>query len=149
MVTWIYNVWHVIMGSALILGCYFIGVWLSQWAALPLPGALIGLLLLLAVLFVFPALEPLITFVARPFLLHMSVLFVPAVLSVSLYWDDIQQHAIAITIAIVITTCISLGLTAIFSSKIFASHTKLKMKQSGILPSLNESSPVKPSDHNQ
>ena len=52
----------------------------------------------------------------------MSVLFVPAVLGVSAYWKEIAQNGWAIGIAIVFTTCISLGISAKIAEKLLASR---------------------------
>jgi holin-like protein len=111
-----------ITGIILVLGCYYLGTWLSASMGLPLPGALTGLLILLAVLFIVPKAEPLVARAASPLLSHMSVLFVPAVLGVSAYWTEIAQNGWAIGIAIVITTCISLGLSAKIAEKLLASR---------------------------
>lgn len=108
------------IGAMLVLGCFYLGTWLSNWASLPLPGALTGLFLLLIVLFVFPRIESSVAFAATPLLIHMSVLFVPAVLGVSLYWQQIQQNALALGIAIILSTWISLGVAAKVASKIFS-----------------------------
>lgn len=111
-----------ITGAVLVLGCYYLGTWLSSSIGLPLPGALTGLLILLAVLFIVPKAEPLVALAASPLLSHMSVLFVPAVLGVSAYWKEIAQNGWAIGIAIVITTCISLGISAKIAEKLLASR---------------------------
>lgn len=87
-----------------------------------MPGALTGLLILLAVLFIVPKAEPLVARAASPLLSHMSVLFVPAVLGVSAYWKEIAQNGWAIGIAIVFTTCISLGISAKIAEKLLASR---------------------------
>ena len=56
----------------------------------------------------------------------MSVLFVPAVLGVSAYWKEIAENGWAIGIAIIITTCISLGISAKIAEKLLSSrHTHL------------------------
>ncbi|MCQ8849750.1 CidA/LrgA family protein [Alteromonas stellipolaris] len=111
-----------ITGAILVLGCYYLGTWLSSSTGLPLPGALTGLLILLAVLFVAPKAEPLVARTASPLLSHMSVLFVPAVLGVSAYWNEIAENGWAIGIAIIITTCISLGISAKIAEKLLASR---------------------------
>ena len=49
------------------------------------------------------------------FLEAMSLLFIPAVRRI-IYWADIQSNALAIAIAIIVTTSISLGITAGFHS---------------------------------
>lgn len=99
-----------LIGWGVILLCYYAGMFISTSLNLPVPGTLVGLVLLLLILFLFSGLDKLVTIAAAPLLKHMSVLFVPAVLGVSLYWHDIQQNGLAIAIAIVVSTAISLGI---------------------------------------
>lgn len=115
------NVRHAAVGALLVFAAYYLGLFVVNALALPIPGPLMGLLLLLGVLFIFPKLEVhTARFVSLP-LKHMSLFFVPAVLGVSIYWSDIQTNALAIAIAIIATTSLSLGLTAWFSQKLFRS----------------------------
>jgi len=106
------QVLHYTIGAVLVFGAYFLGTFIAQRADIAIPGALIGLLVLLSVLLIFPAFERHLTQFAAAPLKHMSLLFVPAVLGISLYWDDIVNNALAIFVAIVLTTTISLGITA-------------------------------------
>ncbi|MDO6565528.1 CidA/LrgA family protein [Alteromonas sp. 1_MG-2023] len=111
-----------IFGAILVLVCFYVGTWLSLSVGLPLPGALTGLLILLAILFIAPSAEPYVARAASPLLSHMSVLFVPAVLGVTTYWTEIAQNGWAIGIAIIITTCISLGISAKIAEKLLAAR---------------------------
>lgn len=102
----------------MILLSYYCGMFLSHQLSLPIPGPLLGLVILLALLFFSPNLEKYTTLAALPFLKHMSVLFVPAVLGVSLYWNDIASNSVALFVAIVGTTALCLGLTGWFAGKL-------------------------------
>ena len=99
-------------GWAAILGCYYAGMALVAVFAIPLPAALVGLLLMLVVLILRGRPAAAVGLAASPLLKHMAVLFVPAVMGVGLYWQDIQQQAWPLFVAIVITTTLSLGITA-------------------------------------
>lgn len=112
---------NYIVGGILVFGAYYLGLVVTHLFALPLPGPLAGLLILLTFLFVFPLYERHVAAFATVPLKHMSLLFVPAVLSVTLFWSDIQQNSIALFIAIVLTTVLSLGITAWYSQKLFSS----------------------------
>ena len=115
------NVSNAVVGAILVFAAYYAGLFAVTMLALPIPGPLVGLCLLLGVLFTFPKLEvPTARFVTFP-LKHMSLFFVPAVLGVSIYWDDIQANALAVAIAIIFTTSLSLGITAWFAQKLFCS----------------------------
>ncbi|GGF67165.1 CidA/LrgA family protein [Alteromonas lipolytica] len=101
-----------VTGWLIITGCYLLGEFIVQMASIPLPGALIGLLLLLAGLLLRQRPAVAISRGAQPLLTHMSVLFVPAVIGVGLFWDEVRQNALGITLALVATTIIALGFTA-------------------------------------
>ena len=109
---------NTFIGAFAILLAYYGGGFLSASLGLPIPGPLLGLVLLLSLLFAFPSIEMHTTLVAQPLLKHMSVLFVPAVLGVSVYWSDIEDNAVALVLAIGGTTILSLGLTAWVASKL-------------------------------
>lgn len=100
---------------------YYAGLFTVRAMALPIPGTLVGLFILLGILFAYPKLEThTARFVTLP-LKHMSLFFVPAVLGVSVYWADIQANALAITIAVIGATTLSLGITAWFAQNLFCS----------------------------
>ncbi|MEW9799327.1 CidA/LrgA family protein [Alteromonas sp. CYL-A6] len=109
---------HYVMGWAGILGCFFFGNAVVAVTHIPLPPALIGLMTLLVFLIVRGRPAEAVALAGAPLLKHMSLLFVPAVLGVTLYWSDIQAHALALFVSIVITTIISLAITAISADKI-------------------------------
>lgn len=110
-------------GWAGLLGCFVTGKLLVLLFDFPLPAALTGLLLLLFFLILRGRPAPSITFAASPLLKHMSLLFVPAVLGVGLYWDEIVQHGVALTGAIVFSTVVALGLSGIAADKILKKRT--------------------------
>jgi holin-like protein len=114
---------NTFIGAFAILLAYYGGMFLSASLSLPIPGPLLGLVLLLSLLFVFPSIEKHTTLVAQPLLKHMSVLFVPAVLGVGIYWRDIEANALALFIAIGGTTALSLGLTAWVANKLMNKKT--------------------------
>ena len=117
------DVRNTIVGAVLVFAAYYLGLVIVNVSYLPIPGPLMGLFLLLAMLFVFPQLEVhTARFVTFP-LKHMPLLFIPAVLGVSIYWADIQANALAIAIAIILTTSISLGVTAWFAQYLFNSKS--------------------------
>ncbi len=106
-----------LLGWAGLLLCYFVGKVLVLVWALPLPAALTGLLLMLLVLFI-RGRAGAVAVASAPLLRHMSVLFVPAVLGVGLYWPDIYAHGWALATAIIGTTIVALGLTGIIAQRV-------------------------------
>ena len=111
---------NYVIGAALVFGAYYVGNLVTHTFAIPIPGPLIGLLFLLTLLFIFPIFEHHVANFALTPLKHMSLLFVPAVLGVSLYWSEIQQNALAIVLALVVTTSLCLGVTGWVSQRLFS-----------------------------
>ncbi|MCU7554838.1 CidA/LrgA family protein [Alteromonas sp. ASW11-19] len=107
---------HLLGWTGLLL-CYFAGKVLVLMWELPLPAALTGLLLMLLMLFVRGGAVSVAT-AGAPLLRHMSVLFVPAVLGVGVYWQSIYLHGWALAAAIVGTTVVALGLTGLVAQRV-------------------------------
>ncbi|WP_334048325.1 CidA/LrgA family protein [Alteromonas gracilis] len=121
------NVKDTMVGAAAVFIAYYLGLLIVSAASLPIPGPLLGLFLLLVALLCFPTLEHHVARAVTLPLKHMSLLFIPAVLGVTMYWGDIKTYALAIVIAIVVTTSFSLGFTAWLSQKL------LNSKKSSVL----------------
>lgn len=121
------NVKDTMVGAAAVFIAYYLGLLIVSAASLPIPGPLLGLFLLLLALFCLPTLEHHVARAVTFPLKHMSLLFIPAVLGVTMYWGDIKTYALAIVIAIVVTTSLSLGFTAWLSQQL------LNSKKSGVL----------------
>ncbi|WP_414830001.1 CidA/LrgA family protein [Alteromonas sp. H39] len=103
-----------------LLGCFVTGKLLVLLFDFPLPSALTGLLLLLVFLVIRGEPSQSITVAVSPLLKHMSLLFVPAVLGVGLYWDDVVQHSAALIGAIFVSTIVALGLAGVAAEKILS-----------------------------
>lgn len=107
------------LGFVGLLICYLAGEMLVLCANLPIPGTLAGLLLLLGFLLVRQQAPAALSAGAGPLLNHMTVLFVPAVTAVVLFWNDIQAHWVGIVAAIVGATLGALAISAWLASYIF------------------------------
>lgn len=114
-----------IMGWLIITGCYLIGEFVVLVADVPLPGALVGLLLLLTGLLLRQRPVESVARGARPLLTHMSVMFVPAVIGVGLFWDEVKANALGITLALVATTIVGLGFTAWIAQKLMRNRGQM------------------------
>ena len=109
------HVKSTLYGWLIIVGCYLVGEFFVLVTDLPLPGALIGLLLLLGGLLLRQRPAVTVGRGAQPLLTHMSVLFVPAVIGVGLFWAEVSENALGIALALVATTIVALGFTAWFA----------------------------------
>lgn len=90
------------------------------------------MLILLLVLFLLPKSKAAVEKASAPLLLNMPLLFIPAVMGVVHYWQNIKTHWLGLFLAIVVSTIMSLGLSAKFSEWLMkkrSSHTTLKTSE--------------------
>ena len=99
-------------GFAWLLSLQTVGEVLSRGLSLPLPGPVIGMVLLLLALASARVREP----VARcaDFLLsHLSLLFVPVAVGVMAYLPLLRQYGLRLLVVLVLSTWIGLAVTAL------------------------------------
>ena len=103
----------MIPALATLLVCQLIGEALVRTLAVPVPGPVVGMAGLLLVLIGWPrwlaALKP----TAQTLLQHLSLLFVPAGVGVMLHLQRLGQEALAIGVALVLSTWIGLASAAL------------------------------------
>lgn len=100
-----------LQGLALLLVLQSAGELLARGLALPWPGPVIGLLLLLAALR-WPAVQQRVGAVADFLLSHLSLLFVPVGVGVMTHLPLLGRHGLALLLVIVLSTWIGLLVTA-------------------------------------
>jgi holin-like protein len=110
----------MIASLSLILLCQLAGEIIVRGLALPMPGPVIGLVLLLGLLlardrFAILARGPLhqdgVETVAKNMLAHLSLLFVPAGVGVVQKLDLIAEHGLAIVVVLAVSVVITLLVT--------------------------------------
>jgi holin-like protein len=106
----------VIQGLAALLLFQSLGEVIARWSHAPVPGPVIGLLLLMAVLVLRqrrqkPSWAPLEQ-AADALLAHLSIFFVPAAVGVMLYWEPLAREGPAWIVAIVASTVAAIAVTA-------------------------------------
>ena len=89
-----------------------LGEIISRGLHLPLPGPVVGMLLLLLALR-WPLVHDSVQVVAEFLLQHLSLLFVPVGVGVMTHLDVLGQYGVRIAIVIVLSTWISLAVTAL------------------------------------
>ena len=99
-------------GLALLLLCQSAGEALSRAVHLPLPGPVIGLLLLLLLLQWPPVRAPAAA-ACEPLLQHLSLLFVPVGVGVITHLALVAQHGARMAAAIVLSTWVGLAVSAL------------------------------------
>ena len=98
-------------GLTLLLLCQSAGEVLVRLGGLPLPGPVLGLVLLAALLNL-PSLRAPVEAAATPLLAHLSLLFVPVGVGVVGYLGLINQYGLRMLLALVLSTWIGLLFTA-------------------------------------
>jgi holin-like protein len=122
----------MIPGAALILLCQLMGEALVHGTGWPLPGPVVGMVLLLALLLLNDLLsEPLDTrFVTGPadgLLMNLTLLFVPAGVGVVNRMDVLAAHWFALALSLIASTIIGLVVTAL----VFVAVARLADRASG------------------
>ncbi len=96
-----------------LLLCQFLGEVVTQALGLPVPGPVIGLLLLLCLLIVRHGPDEAMRSTSNGLLRHLSLLFVPAGVGVVTQLDALAQDWVAITGAVLVSTALGLVVTGL------------------------------------
>ncbi|MBT9475073.1 CidA/LrgA family protein [Polaromonas sp.] len=99
-------------GLAWLLALQSIGELLARGLSLPLPGPVIGMILLLLALRWTPVREP-VAACANFLLSHLSLLFVPVGVGVMTHLSLVSQYGVRILVVIVVSTLAGLGVTVL------------------------------------
>ncbi len=103
---------QALRGLAFLLLLQALGEALARGLSLPLPGPVLGLVLLLAALGV-PALRVPVAAAADALLTHLSLLFVPVGVGVITHLAVLSQYGLKLLVAIVLSTWIGMAVTAL------------------------------------
>ena len=98
---------------AVLLVFQLIGEVLVQWLKAPVPGPLIGMLLLFAVLIVRGGVPEWLRETASGMLQHLMLLFIPAVTGVIVYFEQLGDDWLAFVVAAIGGTALSIVVTAL------------------------------------
>lgn len=93
-------------------GCLIVGSLLVQWIGLPVPAALIGMLVLLAGLLCLPRVPAALARVSDWMLRNLVLWILPSALGVVAYGAALQAHWLPIVLASVIGTALTAAVTA-------------------------------------
>lgn len=108
----------MILALLSLLTCQLAGETLSRAFALPLPGPVLGMLLMLLALQFIPALADVMRPVAQGILSHMSLLFVPAGVGIVGHLDQFGGQGIGIVVAILGSTALAIAAGALTFSAV-------------------------------
>ncbi|MCZ2497212.1 CidA/LrgA family protein [Xylophilus sp. Kf1] len=102
---------EILRGLAWLLVFQSVGEALSRAAGLPVPGPVVGLLLMFGGLF-HPAVRRPVGACADALLAHLSLLFIPVGVGVMTHLALLEQWGLRILVVIVLSTWAGLGVTA-------------------------------------
>lgn len=85
-----------------------------------IPPAIVGIIVLLVALFAFNCVPKPIAAASSPLLRHMSLFFIPAIVAIVNFVDIIQAFPLALLLAIIVCTLLSLVFTALLAQKLMA-----------------------------
>jgi holin-like protein len=114
-------------GFALLLLCQSAGEGLSRLAHAPLPGPVIGMLLMWALLHVAVLRAP-VAAAAEPLLEHLSLLFVPVGVGVVVHLQLVAQYGGRMLAAIVLSTWAGLAVTALVLRATLPAHPRAEVR---------------------
>lgn len=103
----------MIQTLAIILGFQLVGEIASRALALPLPGPVVGLVLLVLALVLRPSLAAQIRAVTQGLLAHLSLFFVPAGVGIVAHLDLLRAHGIGLAAALVGSTVLAIAAGAL------------------------------------
>lgn len=98
---------------AIILGFQLVGEVTARALALPLPGPVVGLLLLVGCCVARPSLADRIRGTTLGLLQHLSLFFVPAGVGIVAHWDLLRQHGLGLALALMGSTVLAIAAGAL------------------------------------
>jgi holin-like protein len=110
----------MLAGMTWLLVYQCIGEILVRWTGLPVPGPVIGMVLLFATLTGRQAVPESLQTTASGLLSHLSLLFVPAGVGVMLHFHRLANEWLPIAIALVVSTVLALAVTALVMRRLLA-----------------------------
>ncbi len=103
---------NALRGLAVLLVLQAIGEALAHALALPFPGPVVGMILLIPALTLAPLREP-VQAAAEVLLGHLSLLFIPVGVGVITHLDMISRYGVRLLVVIVVSTWIGMAVTAL------------------------------------
>ncbi|MGF7153931.1 CidA/LrgA family protein [Novosphingobium gossypii] len=97
----------------LLLACQLAGEVIHRLTGLPLPGSVIGMILLIGWLALVPAERPVLATVTGWLTAHLSVMFVPAAIGLMEEGPALSRYGVGLVTATVASTLLTLAVTAL------------------------------------
>jgi len=121
----------ILRGFTILLVLQLLGEVLSRWLALPVPGPVVGLALLLCVLVVRPALARHVDGASDALLAHLSLLFIPAGVGVLVHIDRLDGALAGVALTLGVSTLLGMAVTALTLQRLMRGRTTRDTPPSG------------------
>jgi holin-like protein len=99
----------MIWALVLLLGCQLAGESVARLLAIPLPGPVLGMALMLLLLALRPRVYEVVAPTGQTILANLSLLFVPAGVGVVAHLDTLGRYGIGLLAALVVSTVLALA----------------------------------------
>jgi putative effector of murein hydrolase LrgA (UPF0299 family) len=86
---------------------------ISQFFSLPIPGPVVGLVLLLAFLLARKQIDPDLDLVASTMTQHLGLLFIPAAVGVVMFIPALASHGLKIGLILLVSVTITVAVTSL------------------------------------
>lgn len=102
----------LIMGMSVLLGCQFAGELLARGWAIPVPGPVLGMVILLIGLLINGRVPGSLRTAGEGLLRYLTLLFVPAGVGLMVHFELIRADFWTLILTLVVSTAITLAVTA-------------------------------------
>ena len=102
----------LIMGMSVLLACQFAGELVAKGLTLPIPGPVIGMVMLLVALLILGRVPSSLRLAGEGLLSYLTLLFVPAGVGLMVHFELIGADLWPIVVTLLVSTAITLGMTA-------------------------------------
>lgn len=101
----------LIMGMSVLLGCQFLGELLSRGVAIPVPGPVLGMVVLLVALLIYGRVPDSLRLAGEGLLRYLTLLFVPAGVGLMVHFELIKADFWVLLVTLILSTAITLAVT--------------------------------------
>ncbi|MFK8075255.1 MAG: CidA/LrgA family protein [Granulosicoccus sp.] len=106
----------------LILACQLLGEFAVSAAAVPVPGPVVGMILLFVFLLIKGSVPEQLANVSSGLLNNLSLMFVPAGVGVMVHFEVLGNDALPISVALIASTLITIAVTAVLMNLLNTRH---------------------------
>lgn len=114
----------LIMGMSMLLACQFAGELVARGLTLPIPGPVIGMVILLVALMIRGKVPSSLRLTGEGLLRYLTLLFVPAGVGLMVHFELIGADLWPIVVTLVASTAVTLGVTAWLLQRLQHGHAR-------------------------